>query len=201
MKKVKSFLSKINRRALTGIFCLVAGICFIAFSGTLFNTFIRIVGALVVIAAALKFIHAAKTYAEGAVMTVEIINSVLLFLLGAVMLLSPGGTLRLIYVVIGAYLMINAFTHVYRFALSPKRPESVVWWAEITTSAIILVLGFWLAFSPNEASRLTEIVAGISLLVKSLELFSTAKQHAKSSAQKRKKEEIEGDFIDKSHEL
>ena len=201
MEKLNKLLSGGTRRLIIGIFCLAAGILFITASGVILNTLVRVAGAAIAICAAARFVYAVRKYDSGAYLSVAIVNSALLFLVGLVMLIVPGGTLRLIFVVIGAYLMINAFTHIYRFALAPKHLKSPAWWAEIITSAVILVLGFWLAFSPAEATRLTEIIAGISLIVKAAELVATAAVEIKKDRESRRSGDVEADFVDKSHEL
>lgn len=199
MNTIRDFISRLNKQALAGVFCLLAGISFIAMSGAFLHAIIRIAGAIVAIASAVRFVYAIRQY-SGPVMTVTVINSILLFLVGLVMLVKPGGALELIYVAIGAYLMINAITHIYRFALAPKRLHSPSWWIEIFTSSLILVLGFRLAFAPGTALRLTEIIAGISLIIKSIELFGRA-YNERSRRKNEKSGDVEADFVDKSHEL
>ena len=68
------------------------------------------------------------------------------------------------------------------------------------SSALILILGFWLIFSPDEATRVTEVIAGISLILKAIELFGKANINRKVPPT-RKSGDIEADFVDKSDEL
>lgn len=199
MSKLRNFVSSANKQALAGASCLLAGICFIALSGVILHAIIRIAGGALALFALLRLAYAIKKY-SGHLMAAAVINSALLLLVGLVMLARPDGTLGLIYVAIGIYLMVNALTHIYRFALAPKRLKSPSWWIEILTSSLILVLGFWLIFAPGSAQRLTEIIAGISLIIKSVELFGRACNEI-NRRKNEKSGDIEADFVDKSHEL
>ncbi len=199
MSKIRDFISRVNRHALAGALCISAGICFIFLPGVFLEVTFRIVGGALALAAALRFAYAIKAY-NGHLMAAAVINSAFLFLVGLVMLASPGGTLGFIYVAIGLYLTINAFTHIYRAALAPKHKKSLSWWTEILTSSLFLVLGLWLTFASGTAQRLTEVIAGISLVIKGTLLFGRAYSERKLR-KSRKGSDIEADFVDKSHEL
>ena len=74
----------------------------------------------------------------------------------------------------------------------------------IVFTAAVLILGVWLMLSPGGASRLTEVIAGVSLAVKGAELVLGALRESKPTIKKRKEREngdIEADFVDKSDEL
>lgn len=199
MNKIRKFISKLNRQALAGGLCLAVGICFIALSGAFLSVTVRIAGAVLALISAVRFVFAIRQYG-GKFLTAAVINSALLFLVGLVIALNPGGTLSLIYATIGAYLVINALTHVFRLATAKNPVKNLPWWIDVLSSSVILILGFWLIFLPGAAQRLTEILAGIALMIKSAELF----ERAYSEEKKRKKQrnnDIEADFVDKSHEL
>ena len=199
MNKIRKFISKLNRQALSGGLCLAVGICFIALSGAFLSVTVRIAGAVLTLISAVRFVFAIRQYG-GKFLTAAVINSALLFLVGLVIALNPGGTLSLIYATIGAYLVINALTHIFRLATAKNPVKNLPWWIDVLSSSVILILGFWLIFLPGAAQRLTEILAGIALMIKSAELF----ERAYSEEKKRKKQrnnDIEADFVDKSHEL
>lgn len=199
MNKIRKFISKLNRQALAGGLCLAVGICFIALSGAFLSVTVRIAGAVLALISAVRFVFAIRQYG-GKFLTAAVINSALLFLVGLVVALNPGGTLSLIYATIGAYLVINALMHVFRLATAKNPVKNLPWWIDVLSSSVILILGFWLIFLPGAAQRLTEILAGIALMIKSAELF----ERAYSEEKKRKKQrnnDIEADFVDKSHEL
>lgn len=199
MNKIRKFISKLNRQALAGGLCLAVGICFIALSGAFLSVTVRIAGAVLTLISAVRFVFAIRQYG-GKFLTAAVINSALLFLVGLVIALNPGGTLSLIYATIGAYLVINSLTHVFRLATAKNPVKNLPWWIDVLSSSVILILGFWLIFLPGAAQRLTEILAGIALMIKSAELF----ERAYSEEKKRKKQrnnDIEADFVDKSHEL
>jgi uncharacterized membrane protein HdeD (DUF308 family) len=67
----------------------------------------------------------------------------------------------------------------------------------------VFILGIWLLLSPSDAGRLTEIIAGVSLTVKGVELLCGAfDSHRKSGGKKQGgSSDIEADYVDKSHEL
>ena len=199
MNKLREFFSNINRDLLVGILCLLAGAAFIFAPGNVLHVLIRIAGAVTALLAVLRFIYATRRLL-GRFMTVTIVNSALLFLVGLVMLVSPDGMLHIIFIAIGAYLMINAIGQIFKFAIAPKRLASASWWIEIISSALILILGFWLIFSPDEATRVTEVIAGISLILKAIELFGKANINRKVPPT-RKSGDMEADFVDKSDEL
>ena len=199
MNKIREFFSNINKDLLVGMLCLLAGAAFIFAPGNLLYVLIRIAGAVTALLSALRLIYAIRSML-GRFMTVTIVNSALLFIVGLVMLVSPSGMLRIIFIAIGAYLMVNAIGQIFKFAIMPKRLASASWWIEVISSALILILGFWLIFSPDEATRVTEVIAGISLILKSIELFGKAYTNRKGSPS-RKSGDIEADFIDKSDEL
>ena len=199
MNKIRNFISRFNKQALVGGLCLALGICFIALSGAFLSVTVRVAGAILGLISAVRFIFAIKQY-RGGFLTAAVVNSALLFLVGLVVALNPGGTLNLIYATIGAYLVINALTHLYRLATAKKMVKNLSWWVEMLSSAVILVLGFWLIFLPGVAQRLTEILAGVALIIKSAELFEKAYNEEKQR-KKQKSNDIEADFVDKSHEL
>ncbi len=199
MNKIRKFISKLNRQALAGGLCLALGICFIALSGAFLSVTVRIAGAVLSLISTVRFICAIRQY-EGKFLTAAVINSALLFLSGLVIALNPGGTLSLIYAVIGAYLVINALTHIFRLATAKKPVKNLPWWIDMLSSSVILVLGFWLIFLPGAAQRLTEILAGTALIIKSAELFERAYSEEKER-KKQRNNDIEADFVDKSHEL
>lgn len=199
MNKIRKFISKLNRQALAGGLCLAVGICFIALSGAFLSVTVRIAGAVLALISAVRFLFAIRQYG-GKFLTAAVINSALLFLVGLVIALNPGGTLSLIYATIGAYLVINALTHIFRLATAKNPVKNLPWWIDVLSSSVILILGFWLIFLPGAAQRLTEILAGISLMIKSAELFERAYSEEKGR-KKQRNNDIEADFVDKSHEL
>ena len=199
MNKIRKFISKLNRQALAGGLCLAVGICFIALSGAFLSVTVRIAGAVLTLISAVRFVFAIRQYG-GKFLTAAVINSALLFLVGLVIALNPGGTLSLIYATIGAYLVINALTHVFHLATAKNPVKNLPWWIDVLSSSVILILGFWLIFLPGAAQRLTEILAGIALMIKSAELFERAYSEEKER-KKQRNNDIEADFVDKSHEL
>ena len=196
MNKLKSPLNKIDRNILSGGCLLLAGILFFA-SGALLTTLVRIAGAIIITVAVLRFIRLAKLYEKGFYLTLSLFNVALLFLLGAVMAILPGGTLHIIFASIGIYMMINAIIRACKIATAPRRTSDFSWWGAVILTAAVFLLGFWLVLSPAEATRLTEIIAGIALIVKGVETLSSSITSEKRRT-KKKSDDIETDFVDKS---
>ena len=196
MNKIRKFFNKTDRNTLIGVCLLIAGVLFFA-SGALLTTLVRIAGAIIIAAAILRFIRLAKLCEKGFYLTLSLFNVALLFLLGAVMAILPGGTLHIIFASIGIYMMINAVIRAYKISSMPKRTRDISWWGSVILIAAVFLLGFWLVLSPAEATRLTEIIAGIALIVKGVETLSSSITSEKRRT-KKKSDDIETDFVDKS---
>ena len=199
MNRIRNLIKKINRQALIGGVCLALGICFIALSGVFLTATVRIAGGILALVAVVRLILTIRRYRVIAI-TAEVLNSALLFLVGLIVALNPGGTLNLIYASNGAYLAINSGAQIYRIFTSEKRRRCLSWWTRLLCSCAIFLLGLWLMFAPATVQRVTEIVAGVALLAKSAELFGKA-YHEREERKKQKSNDIEADFVDKSHEL
>ena len=197
MDKIREFFNKIDRSMLIGVCLLIAGVLFFFASGDLLETLVRIAGGIVVAVAIVRFIRLMSIYAKGVYLTTALFSVALLFLLGLVMIMVPGGTLHIIFAAIGIYLIVNALIRAYRIASAPKKVKEPSWWLGVILTAAIFLLGFWLMLSPAEATRVTEIIAGIALIVKGAEMLSSSIASGKRGSKKRS-DDIEADFVDKS---
>ena len=203
MTKNTSLWGKINKKPLTGVFCIAAAVLLFAFPGVVLYKIIKVAGALIIAAAALRFVGIATGRGDS-LPFITILNSVLLFVLGMVLLCTPGGALRFIFSAVGFYLIVTAVPEGAKLLVTPKALRGVFWWVEAVFTAAVLILGVWLMLSPGGASRLTEVIAGVSLAVKGAELVLGALRESKPTIKKRKEREngdIEADFVDKSDEL
>ena len=204
MKKNASFFGKTNKKLSAGVLCIAAAVLLFSLPGAVLHGIIKIAGALIIAVAAVRFIRlTARKNGEPLPFTM-LLNTVLLFALGMVLLCTPGGALRFIFSAVGFYLIITAVLEGAKLLVTSKAQRGVSWWVEAVFTAAVLILGVWLMLSPGGAGRLTEIVAGISLAVKGVELIIGSIRCGEPAIKKRKKAEsgdIEADFVDKSDEL
>ena len=204
MKKNASFFDRINKKLLIGLLCIAAAVLLFSLPGAVLQGIIKVAGALIIGVAAVRFIRLTYRNSGSPIPFMGILNAVLLFALGMVLLCTPGGTLRFIFSAIGFYLIITAFLEGAKLLVTPKAQRGGSWWVEAAFTAAVLILGVWLMLSPGGTGRLTEIIAGISLAVKGVEFLLGALREGKPVIKKRKKAEngdIEADFVDKSDEL
>ena len=200
MKKIKAFWDKLNKNLVWGVLCLVAATLLFFVPGVILHTLIKIAGAIVMAVAIIRFVYVLKLGEGGPVATVSALNAALLLAVGLIMLIMPGGTLRIIFSALGIYLLVNAILEIVRLTMHSNRTHDAVWWIDVIFTVAVFVLGLWLLLSPAEAGRVTEIVAGVSLTVKGVELLISA-HNGSSGGKKSRTSDIETDFIDKSHEL
>lgn len=182
----------------SGLCLLASGILLFFASGAVLAILMRIIGAAIITVAAVRCVRLMRLYERGSYLTVALFNTVLLFLFGVVMLILPGGALNLVFFAAGGYLVLNSTARVLRMAREPKRTDSPSWWASVVFTAAAFLLGLLLLLSPREATRAAEIIAAVSLTVKGCELLSSAMSVEKS--EKKKPEEIEAEFVDKTDE-
>ena len=204
MKKNASFFDRINKKLLIGLLCIAAAVLLFSLPGAVLHRIIKVAGALIIGVAAVRFIRMAARSSGSRLPFTMLLNSVLLFALGMVLLCTPGGALRFIFSAIGFYLIITAVLEGAKLLVTPKAQRGGSWWVEAAFTAAVLILGVWLMLSPGGAGRLTEIIAGISLTVKGVELIIGSIRCGEPAIKKRKKAEngdIEADFVDKSDEL
>ena len=196
MNKIQAFFNKTDRKFLVGLCLLAAGILFFFVSEAAVSVLIRIGGVILIVTAAVRLSLLMKAYERGAYFAMTLLNVALLFLLGALMLITPDGARDLIYASIGGYLVFNAVSRAVRITKAQKAPDSSAWWVSIILTAAVFLLGLWLLISPAEGSRITGIIAGASLAVKGCEMLFSA--FGKDRDGKHGSEDIEADFIDKS---
>ena len=202
MRKIKEFFKRIDRDILIGIGLIVVGIILFLASGAVLTTLVRLIGVAIVVICALRIAILMRTYAKGALLLISLFNAGLVLILGAVMALIPGGALAIVFSIVGAYMLFHSGLRAYRLWKSPCRLRTPAWWGEALPTALALLLGLWLLLSPSGATRATEIIAGITLIVKALEMIAAALGRRKGGSSKKKNgpEDVEAEFVDKSDE-
>ena len=203
-KNISFFGNKTNKKTLTGVFCIAAAVLLFSFPGVVLHKIIKVIGALIIAVAAVRFIRLTSRKSGDPLPFAMILNSVLLFALGTVLLCTPGEALRFIFSALGFYLIVTAVIEGAKLLVTPKAQRGPAWWVEAVFTAAVLILGVWLMLSPGGAGRLTEVIAGVSLAVKGVELILGALRDAGPAIKKQKVHEngdIEADFVDKSDEL
>lgn len=196
MNKINEFFDKLNKDLLMGAVYLAAALILFLMPGAMLHTAVKVVGALIAVTAVFRLILA---FCRKTMLVFSVINAVLLMVLGIIMLTMPGGMLRLIFSAIGIYLLINTVGQVLRLLTVPSEARRVFWWIDVVFTAVAFALGIWLLLSPAEAERITEIIAGVALAVKAVELLCKAFSNGRRT--KSAPDEIEAEFVDKSHEL
>ena len=196
MKKIKDFFEKPKGDLLRGLLCLTASLLILLLPGAMLHAALKIAGALLIAATALRLIF---TLRGGAVLPLTAINALLLLVLGVVMLILPKGMLRLILFAVGVYLLITAAGQTIRLLAVRKEARGGLWVAEVTFTVILIALGLWLLISPVGAERVTEVIAGAALAIKAAEML--CRWFGNEKKKKAAPSEIEAEFVDKSHEL
>ena len=201
MRRIKEFFKRTDRDVLVGIGLIAAGIILFLASGAVLTALVRLIGVAVVAISALRIAILMRTYAKGALLLSSLVNAGLVLILGAVMVLIPGGALAIVFSIVGAYMLFHSGLRAYRLWKSPYRLRTPAWWGEALPTALALLLGFWLLLSPSGATRATEMIAGVTLIVKAVEMIAAALGRGKGKSKKKKSpDDIEAEFVDKSDE-
>lgn len=200
MRNITSFFEKLGKEVLDGALCLIAAAILFFSPVDLLYTIVRIIGALIIITAAIRFIYLLKKRGTSLPVS-EALHALALFALGAILVGIPGGTLRFIFSAIGVYLIATAISQAAKLMLAPPYARNTLWWVDAIFSAAVFALGVWLLLSPIGAGRVTEIVAAVSLTLKGVDVLLGSFGNAKSENKKNKNGDIEADFIDRSHEI
>ena len=200
MRSIFSFFERIGKDTLAGVLCITAAIPLFFSQGALLYTVIKIAGGLIITTAVTRFIHLVKING-GALPTVSVLNATFLFALGMILVCMPDSALRFVFAAIGVYLIASVIFRTIRLLVVPKAARGVPWWVDAIFTAVVALLGVWLILSPAGAGRVTEIVAGISLAVKGVELLVNAVASNEPSKKRSENGDIEADFVDKSNEL
>lgn len=200
MKNIISFFERIGKEVLDGALCLIAAMILFFSPAVLLYTIVRIIGALIIIAAAIRFIYLLTKHGTS-MPTTEVLHALVLVALGAILVGMPGGTLRFIFSAIGVYLIATSILHAIKLLVAPRYARNALWWVDTIFSAAVFALGVWLLLSPIGAVRVTEIVAAIALMLKGVDLLLGTRRNEKPKSKKDKNGDIEADFIDRSHEI
>ena len=204
MRKTASFFDRINKKLVGGVLCIAAAVLIFFLPGEFLHKIVKAAGAVIIAVSAIRFIRLAGRKIGSPIPFMGILNAVLLFALGTVLLYTPDGAMRFMFSSIGLYLIVTAVLQGAKLLIVPKGTREALWRVEASFAAVVLVLGVWLTLSPCGAGRLTEIIAGVSLAVKGVELILGALRDAGPAIKKRKVHEngdIEANFVDRSDEL
>lgn len=204
MKKTTSIFDSMNKKLLIGVLCIAAAVLLFCLPGTILHKIIKVAGALIIGVAAVRFIGLTYRNSGSRLSFTALLNAVLLFALGMVLLCTPGGALQFIFSAVGFYLIITAVLEGAKLLVTPKSQRGLSWWIEAVFTVAVLILGVWLLLSPGGTGRLTEIIAGISLAAKGSELIIGSIRSGEPAVKRHKNREsgdIEADFVDKSDEL
>ena len=173
---------------------MISGALLFLASGAALAVIVRVMGVILVVTAAVRLSILMRSYERGTYFAITLFNATLLLILGAIMIILPLVTLNLMLEAIGIYLIFSAITRGIGIMRS-IRSESPIRPVVIVLTAVMLVLGIWLLFSPAEAERTAELPAGAALLIKGCETIASA---IARNGGKKKTDGIEAEFIDRS---
>lgn len=125
----------------------------------------------------------------------DLIFSILLIILGAVMLLHPENLIKVICVVIGISILADGLIKI-KTAMDSKTFGLKYWWLILAAAIISCVIGAFLLFRPFESAVTVAIIIGISLVADGAMNLCTAITAIKIIDHQRP-DLIDADFVEK----
>ena len=181
------------------IVTLIAGLLLALTPVSAIALMLRIIGLALLIYAAFRGFVLFRVYKRDAVFMIILVSLALLFFIGTLLLVNPGGALRFVASATGAYMLSGGVMRLYRTAKIESLPARVLQYA---LSILILILGFSLLIHPSGAVRISGILIGASLIINSAASLISRKRALHTKVQRGKMDDlITADFTDKSDEL
>ena len=163
---IAAFLAKFNfRGAIVPLVFLVVGILFMAFPESSLNVICYVLGALMLVAGAVRLVLAFVTPTDSRF--ADVIFAVVIIVVGLLLIVAQSTVVDFVTVVLGIVLIIDAVLkieeNVVLRKLNPAR-----WWAILGVAVVCIALGVAvvaLSFSESgSVSSILMIVAGVSML-------------------------------------
>lgn len=181
------------------IVTLIAGLLLALTPASAIALMLRIIGLSLLIYAAVRGFVLFRFYTRDAVFMIILVSLALLFFIGTLLLVNPGGALRFVASATGAYMISGAVLRFYRASEIENLQQRVF---QYILSLLILMLGFSLLIHPSGAARLSGILIGAALIINSIVSLLSRKRALRAQNQKSSKDDfISEDFTDKSDEL
>ena len=192
------FRSNTNKENLiTAIALCIFGISLIVFPVGALSVILRVIGAVILIAKAVKIINIVRSYTRSPEYTVILINEILIAVFALVLIINPASTINVITLIIGVYLLASSAMRIYTYA---KMPKSAPVWVAIVFDGLSALAGLWLIFHPASLAQLVGVFIGAASLIKGVAMLVGLLSAKKKSASNNSRDYISTDFKDKSDE-
>ncbi len=144
---------------------LAAGIALIAFPIDIIGILLRSIGALILIVEIFRLISVFTSDRFATRLFAFIFTDMLAVIAAIILLVSPIGAIRLIFIIFGAYLIITAVAALFKRSIAAARKRAYI------VPLITLALGILLAFFPSNVTRFTMILIGASAVFKACDIL------------------------------
>ena len=181
------------------IITLIAGLLLALTPASAIELMLRIIGLSLLVYAAVRGFILLRFYTRDTVFLIILVSLALLFFIGTLLLVNPGGALRFVAGATGAYMIAGGALRFYRVAGIESIPQRTL---QYILSILILILGFSLLIHPSGAARISGILIGAALIINSASSLLSRKRALREQNKKSTSEDfISTDFRDKSDEL
>lgn len=173
------FLTSLKRQSLALAVCnILIGIFFVAFPGTAASTIVRIIAVAALVAGVVQIVafFSSSKYERpyGNLLT----GGVILAALSVFMLIQPQTIVSILYVIIGAFLIIDGIISVQN-AIDLRRFSGRINWALLVFGAVVLILGIIVLFNPFTSAKILTLTSGIFMLIGGIgDLIALASIHS-----------------------
>ena len=151
---------------LTAIVLALIGIAFILFPLGTVGTVLRIIGAILLAVEIARLIPLIKRSADVSSLLLFLLSDIFVIVFAIILLINPIGALRTLSIILGVYFLISAAVELYR--LSQRRIAGV---PQYIMPVLSLLLGVFLILYPTDATQLSLIIIGVTLLFKAADVI------------------------------
>ena len=150
---------------LTAIVLALIGIAFIVFPLGTVGTVLRIIGAILLAVEIARLIPLIKRSADVSSLLLFLLSDIFVIVFAIILLINPIGALRTLSIILGVYFLISAAVELYR--LSQRRISGAV---PYIMPVLSLLFGVFLILYPTDATQLSLIIIGVTLLFKAADV-------------------------------
>ena len=151
---------------LTAIVLALIGIAFIVFPLGTVGTVLRIIGAILLAVEIARLIPLIKRSADVSSLLLFLLSDIFVIVFAIILLINPIGALRTLSIILGVYFLISAAVELYR--LSQRRIAGV---PQYIMPVLSLLFGVFLILYPTDATQLSLIIIGVTLLFKAADVI------------------------------
>lgn len=173
--KILNFFEKLNRPETYGVLCILFGVAFLFLPAAALDVLLLVAG-LSVTAAGIVRLSVVFSDRDGSVFFgVKIIREAILIFLGVSVAIIRTGLTRTVVSGLGIYVAVWSVLRLISVVSVPRVAKDREWWCATILSVILIVLGLWMAIYPIY----TNILTGVALIVKGIELITKGKRGKK----------------------